>query len=122
MKRPPHEAVFFCLAFLTRPGSGPGLQQRSLAKRLLRSGAVAALLGQCRQCPPGIALQIGVLQPALGLRHQLWGKAQQLLTQAQGRLQDAELRRNAWRALAALAEQRGDSAASQQALREAALL
>lgn len=56
------------------------------------------------------------------LRHQLWGKAQQLLTQAQGRLQDAELRRNAWRALAALAEQRGDSVASQQALREAALL
>lgn len=55
------------------------------------------------------------------LRHQLWGKAQLLLAQAPARLQDSGLKRNAWRALAALAEQRGDSAASQQALREAAL-
>lgn len=56
------------------------------------------------------------------LRHQLWGKAQQLLRQSLGRLQDVGLRRNAWRALAALAEQRGDTAGVQQALREAALL
>lgn len=55
------------------------------------------------------------------LRRQLWGKAQQLLAQSQARLRDPGLRRNAWRALAALAEQRGDSAEAQRALREAAL-
>lgn len=46
------------------------------------------------------------------LRHQLWGKAQQLLTQAAPGLQDRALHRNAWRALAQLAEQRGDAAAA----------
>ncbi|KQP14293.1 heme biosynthesis protein HemY [Pseudorhodoferax sp. Leaf267] len=56
------------------------------------------------------------------LRHQLWGKAQQLLSQALVQLQDPALRRSAWRALGALAEQRGDDAAAQQALRQAALL
>lgn len=55
------------------------------------------------------------------LRRQLWGKAQQLLAQSQARLRDPELRRSAWRALAALAEQRGDGAEAQRALREAAL-
>ena len=39
---------------------------------------------------------------------QLWGKARQLLTQAAQGLQDTTLRRNAWRALALLAEQRED--------------
>ena len=56
------------------------------------------------------------------MRHQLWGKAQQLLSQALVQLHDPSLRRSAWRALSALAEQRGDEAAAQQALRQAALL
>jgi HemY protein len=51
---------------------------------------------------------------------QLWGKAQQLLTQALPLLQDAELRRSAWRALAELAERRGDEQAAADAYRNAA--
>ncbi|MEP6792605.1 MAG: heme biosynthesis HemY N-terminal domain-containing protein, partial [Ramlibacter sp.] len=47
------------------------------------------------------------------MKRQLWGKAQQLLTQAALGLQDAKLHRNAWRALARLAEERGDGEAAQ---------
>ncbi|WP_394791832.1 heme biosynthesis HemY N-terminal domain-containing protein [Rhodoferax sp.] len=54
------------------------------------------------------------------LRHQLWGKAQQLLTQSLHQLDDVELRRSAWRALADLAEQRGDTQAAQQAYKQVA--
>lgn len=55
------------------------------------------------------------------LRLQLWGKARQLLTQSLNRLQDAGLRRNAWRKLAQLAEQHGDHDAAMAAWRNAAL-
>lgn len=54
------------------------------------------------------------------LSRQLWGKARQLLTQSVLGLQDTALRRNAWRALAALAEQRGDEPAAVQAYKQAA--
>lgn len=54
------------------------------------------------------------------MRLQLWGKAQQLLKQSVSRLSDATLQRNAWRALAQLAEQRADATAAAQAWREAA--
>jgi HemY protein len=54
------------------------------------------------------------------MRLQLWGKAQQLLTQALPRLQDASLQRNAWLALADMADHRGDAAASLQAWKNAA--
>jgi HemY protein len=54
------------------------------------------------------------------LQHQLWGKAQQLLQQAAPRLQDAGLRRNAWRALALLAEQREDAQGAADAWKQAA--
>lgn len=54
------------------------------------------------------------------LSRQLWGKARQLLTLSVLGLQDAGLRRNAWRALAALAEQRGDETAAAEAYRQAA--
>lgn len=50
----------------------------------------------------------------------LWGKAQQLLKQSLALLQDAQLKRKAWQALALLAEQREDSAAATQAWRNAA--
>jgi HemY protein len=46
------------------------------------------------------------------MKRQLWGKAQQHLTQAALALQDARLHRSAWRALALLAEQRGDAEAA----------
>lgn len=54
------------------------------------------------------------------LSRQLWGKAQQLLSHAALHLQDSGLRRRAWRALAQLAEQRGDAAAAQQAYKKLA--
>lgn len=54
------------------------------------------------------------------MKRQLWGKAQQLLTQAALGLQDAALHRNAWRALAELAEQRDDAPAAAQAWKRAA--
>lgn len=54
-------------------------------------------------------------------QRQLWGKAQQLLTQAAPKLQDAGLRASAWRHLAQLAEQRGDTEAALAAWKRAAL-
>ncbi|HAL39115.1 MAG TPA: heme biosynthesis protein HemY, partial [Polaromonas sp.] len=54
------------------------------------------------------------------LNRQLWGKARQLLSQAAPALQDGTLHRNAWRALAVLAEQREDEAAAAQAYKRAA--
>jgi HemY protein len=56
------------------------------------------------------------------LKRQLWGKARQLLSQAAPALQDKTLQRNAWRALAVLAEQREDEAAAAQAYKRAAQL
>lgn len=60
------------------------------------------------------------LAGAACVERQLWGKAQLLLTQAAQRLQDVALRRNAWRALALLAEQREDTAAAVDAWKNAA--
>ena len=54
------------------------------------------------------------------MRLQLWGKAQQLLVQSIPRLQDKDLIRKAWLALAVLAEQRGDVIATAQAWKNAA--
>ena len=54
------------------------------------------------------------------IKRQLWGKAQQLMGQAAPALADRTLQRSAWRALAALAEQRGDTAAAAQAWKNAA--
>ncbi len=55
------------------------------------------------------------------LKRQLWGKAQQLLTQAAHQLADTNLRASAWRHLAELAEQRGDESAAADAWKKAAL-
>jgi len=54
------------------------------------------------------------------MKRQLWGKAQQLLTHAALGLQDMGLHRNAWCALALLAEQRGDERAAADAWKRAA--
>jgi len=53
-------------------------------------------------------------------RSQLWGKAQQLLSQSMPRLTDRGLQKNAWIALAQLAEQRDDHQAATQAWKNAA--
>jgi HemY protein len=54
------------------------------------------------------------------MRLQLWGKAQQLLTQSLPRLQHEGLVRKAWLALAELAEQRGDAPSAALAWKNAA--
>ncbi len=54
------------------------------------------------------------------MKRQLWGKAQQLLTQAALGLQDAELHRRAWRGLARLAEARDDANQASAAWKQAA--
>lgn len=54
------------------------------------------------------------------MKRQLWGKAQALLSQATKQLDDAGLRRQAWSALALLAEQRDDAAAATLAWKRAA--
>ncbi|WP_019430459.1 heme biosynthesis protein HemY [Limnohabitans sp. Rim47] len=56
------------------------------------------------------------------LRHQLWGKAQSLLSQAVKGLQTPALKRRAWCALAELAEQRQEPIAAAQAWKQAALV
>jgi HemY protein len=63
-----------------------------------------------------------VLQYLAGVvckRLQLWGKAQQLLRQSVPLLNDAELRRDAWRALGEIAEERQDASAANEAYRQA---
>jgi HemY protein len=55
------------------------------------------------------------------MKRELWGKAQQLLTLATEDLNDDALKRAAWRALALLAEQRGDATSAAKAWRSAAL-
>jgi HemY protein len=55
------------------------------------------------------------------MRLGLWGKAQQMLKQAQALLKHPALRRDAWCALAELAEQRQDAAAATEAYRQALL-
>ncbi len=53
------------------------------------------------------------------MRLSLWGKAQQMLKQSLALLQDAGLKRDAWRALATMAEQRQDAAGATEAYRQA---
>lgn len=55
------------------------------------------------------------------LQRQLWGKAQQLLSQVTRQPGEATLRASAWRHLAELAEQRGDAEAATSAWKKAAL-
>ena len=54
-------------------------------------------------------------------KRQLWGKAQVLLAQAAPSLQDPAIKRQAWRALAELAEQREDLPATLHALKKASM-
>jgi HemY protein len=66
--------------------------------------------------------QLQYLAGMVCMRHQLWGKAQSLLTQSVKGLQTPVLKRRAWCALAELAEQRQDTAAATQAWKQAALV
>jgi HemY protein len=54
------------------------------------------------------SIELQYLSGMVCLRHGLWGKAQQMLEQAAPRLAAGDLQRHAWRALAELAENKGD--------------
>jgi HemY protein len=101
-------------------------QQRLLVLALepglaeLDASGLARLEQLQRQWP-----QNGFLQYLAGqacMQRQLWGKAAQLLGLASHSLSDPALQRRTWRALAQLAEERGDEVAAQAAWKRAALL
>ncbi len=113
---------------VTRPGALTDAQRVALMQVLVSGFAQSGgtpdaqwltRIEQAQMSNPADA----VLQYLAGItcmRLQLWGKAQQLLKQALPRLQDATLERNAWAALAELAEQRGDALATTEAWKSAA--
>ncbi len=91
----------------------PGLAQ-------LDPAGLAQLEQWQRQSPQNPCLQYLAGQACM--QRQLWGKAAQLLRQASHGLSDATLLRRTWRALARLAEERGDETAAQAAWKQAAAL
>lgn len=110
--------------------AGADAQRINLIVALERSFAAASgapeaawlnRIEQAQTMQPGDA-PLQYLAGVACMRLQLWGKAQQLLSQALPRLKHVELERKAWLALAELAEQRRDSEASAQAWKNAAKL
>ena len=107
-------------------GLNPGQKVRLV--RILESGFGAGSQAPDAQWLARIeAAQIanprdGALQYLAGvvcMRLRLWGKAQQLLKQSLALLQDHGLKRDAWRALAEMAEQRQDTDGATEAYRQA---
>jgi len=86
----------------------------------LDAAGLARLESLQRQWPQNPHLQYLAGQACL--HRQLWGKAAQMLGQARHGLTDTTLQRRTWRALARLAEERGDETAARDAWRQAALL
>ena len=82
-------------------------------------GAWLARIEQAQRANPRDAT-LQYLAGMACMKRQLWGKAQQLMGQAAMGLQDPKLHRNAWRALALLAEERGDGEMAAQAWKRAA--
>jgi HemY protein len=84
----------------------------------LDGGWLARIETAQRANPRDATLQY--LAGAACMKRQLWGKAQQLMGQAATGLHDPKLHRDAWRALALLAEERGDAEAAAHAWKRAA--
>lgn len=113
---------------LAEPNAWPDAQRARLAQVLGRAVAATgdasdqawlARIEAAQQARPRDVL-LQYLAGVACLQRGLWGRAQLLLGQAAAQLEEPALRRNAWRLLAGLAEQRGDEAAALQAWREAA--
>lgn len=81
---------------------------------------LARLEQRQRQLPDNACLQYLTGQACV--QRQLWGKAAQLLGQANARLKDRILLRRSWCAIARLAQERGDEAAARDAWMKAALI
>jgi HemY protein len=102
---------------LTRMPETGSLTQRQRLVRILSAtlnvlppdSEWLARIEQARLSNPR-SLEWQYLSGMVCLRHGLWGKAQQMLSQVAPRLAAADLQRQAWRALAELAEQKGDTA------------
>jgi HemY protein len=111
--------------FLQAPQSLSGAQAQRLFVNLqhaldeLDADWLARIESAQRAAPQEPRLQY--LAGMACVQRQLWGKGEQLLQSAVGRLSDAPLRASAWKALAIMAEQREDTAAAAKAWREAAL-
>lgn len=113
---------------VTQPGALTESQRINLIGALENGFALAtgapeaawlARIEEAQMTHPGDAA-LQYLAGMTCLRLQLWGKAQQLLKQALPHIQNAAIERNAWAALAALAEQSGDASACAQAWKKAA--
>lgn len=83
-------------------------------------GAWLARIEAAQQANPRDAT-LQYLAGAACMKRQLWGKAQQLMRQAALSLRDPRLHRDAYRALARLAEERGDEEAARAAWKQAAV-
>jgi len=102
---------------LTRmPETGSALHRQRLVKVLAQAmdamtpnSEWLARIEQARMANPR-SMELQYLSGMVCLRHGLWGKAQQMLEQVAPRITDKDLQRQAWRALAELAEQKGDNA------------
>ena len=109
---------------IEQPGSLAEVDARRLVRTLetaldtLDASWLARIETAQKSNPRDVRLQY--LAGVACVQRQLWGKAQQLLTQAAPRLQDSALRASAWRHLAQLAEQRDDAEAALQAWKRAA--
>ena len=112
---------------MLQPGSGTDDSLRSKFIGVLEAGFDSldagwlARIEMAQRSRPNDA-KLQYLAGMACLNRQLWGKARQLLSQAAPALQDKTLQRDAWRALALLAEQREDEAAAAQAYKRAAQL
>ena len=83
-------------------------------------GAWLARIEAAQQANPRDAT-LQYLAGAACMKRQLWGKAQQLMRQAALNLRDPRLHRDAYLALARLAEERGDEEAARAAWKQAAV-
>jgi HemY protein len=105
------------------------LEERTLLVKLTQSALESfkpdpewlSFMDQIIQSHPGV-VEVSYLYGQLCKHHALWGKAQQLLESCAARLQSSELKRQAYAAIAELAQDRMDEASALKAWRQAALM
>lgn len=107
-------AQFMQMNLLVQTISGLGFDPHAPDAREWLARVESAQQSQPRHAP------LQFLAGMACLRHQLWGKAQSHLAQAVKALDDPELRRQAWMALAELAEQRQEPEQALQCWKNAA--